>query len=147
MAATLVKFVIPFLALMIFVMGFIGFGVMLPQLNGASQSISNDSAIGTYINEVNNSAIKVQSDANIAEGAIGNSTVQVGFVSLVDSTRGVWKILTNTPKTVYSLTIGLLITNLFGDSQIAIIIGVVGAMIIVILIAAVVALIGRSDGG
>lgn len=146
--ATLLKFVIPFLLFMAFAVSFIGFGLLLPELNGASQSISDDPGISAYANELNNTATDASLNSNIAEGVLGNSSITTGAQSnIIDSSQGIWKIITATPKTIWNLTFGLALGRVATGTEVLIILGIFGAILVLILVLAAYNFLARGEAG
>lgn len=144
----LLKFIVPFVLFSIFAVAFINFGNGLAENNNSPQGIFDDPQIQGFVVRINSSIADAQSDANLAESALGNSTITIGGqANILDSVKGVVKIITALPKTVYTFFVGLLFTRLSGDNQVAIIMGAFGSLLIIILIIAFYKLFSTGEGG
>lgn len=131
----------------LFSLAVISFGVRLADINEANQSIADDGLLNDYISSLNETLSKANTNVQAGQEALNSPlSLATGFFVL-EALQGIWVVLVSVPITLYNLTIGLILTKIFGDSAFAVAIGIFGAILGLTIIFAVVTLIstGRGD--
>ncbi len=114
----------------LFSIALLNFGIMIADINQANQSISNNPSLSSYATDLNNSLASSGSDTQTALDSLADSptTLSTGAF-IIDAIGGVWKTLISVPITLYNLTFGLIISEIFGDNSFAIALAVLGAIL------------------
>lgn len=146
MTVSLLKITLSIVGFALFITSFIYFAIYVPVYNSPSQNIINNPSIVQYSSSLNSTLSTFSSEANTAEAALSNSSVSIGgSANLLDSTRGIWKIVTQSPKIIYATTVSLLL-NIFGNSPIVgLILGTSAALVIVLIVFGVIKLVAQGE--
>jgi hypothetical protein len=132
----------------LFLIALISFGFNVAENNNPSQTIGNDEALNSYYSNLHNNLTGTLDTANDGETALGQDpTTDTGDNLLFPSVKGTWKSLTEGPKSVYSLTIGLLISKLFSSDEFSVVFITIGGLLVIALIVAVWRWAYTGDGG
>lgn len=121
-----------------FIMAFINGGLLLAAVNSPNNTIGNDPALVEFSSALNSTLEDAYESANGSMTAIESSPVQVTqFAIILDAIGGIWKSLKVVPLAIYNLSVDYVFGKLLGDQQFAIMMGIVGAILIIVLIFAV----------
>lgn len=145
MAKTFTAIIISLIVFAVFAISFINGGMILAE-NNNGQSITQDPSIGAYVSALNSSLessyqVVNDSDTSLSESPITTTSVNPFF----DAVGGIWKVLKGGTIAIYNITVGLVISKLFAGSQAALIGGVVSAILMLMLIAAVIRLVSGGE--
>lgn len=147
----MVKFLPLLIGLMLgglFAFALITGGIMLAENNNPSQSIGNDPVLSNFSSNIENALGESTSTSDTAEESLGASPVTLNENSIFfDALGGLWKSLKAIPVTIYNLTMRLIFTKIFGSQAGAIIFGVIGGIISMIIIFGVWKMIKTGDAG
>lgn len=102
--------------------------------NDASQSIGDDPRLTEYKSELEAQLLESSGDSRAADAAITNSsfTLTTSF-PVFDAIGGVWKTYRAVPIALYNLTVGLLVSYIFGETfrvVFAVVAAIIGMLII-----------------
>lgn len=101
----------------IFMIAMIAFGVNLAKDNSSNQSIVDYKPINSTYNDLNSALGEYSADANGANAALVNSTptTTAGVLgTTLEASATIWNTITLIPKTIYTLTLGLVFDSIFG---------------------------------
>ena len=105
------------LAIGVFVFAMLNFGVDLASDNNANQSISDNPSIGNFIGNLSTNLDNYDEQVNASQESFSKSKPTVGGESLqIESVASIWKTLISIPFALYNLTLGFILTNIFGGS-------------------------------
>lgn len=135
----------------LFAIALISGGIQLARVNNSNNSIANDPSLSKYASSLNESLATANEKATASEEAIAQSPSTLttgGSTSLgLDATQGIWKNLKVVPLTIYNLTLGLLISKIFGGGAFWIIFSVIGSILTLAIIVAVIRFFTQGEGG
>lgn len=127
----------------LFAVAFITFGVKLAIDNNANQSIADDDSVSRYLVATNTNLTDYASDVNASATAYGESegiTEGQTVVSnpVVIATKNIWNAFVGVPHGVYKLTLGLIISKIFGtdvaDTTFTVLFSLFSAIMVVVII-------------
>lgn len=147
MASRYVPLIAAILLIGLFATAIINFGIMVADQNDASINIGDDPAIINYYGNVSENLIASSNAVQSSDAALTNSSIQTSGSTFVDASRGIWKSIRNAPTMVWNLTFGLIIDKLFGGAAGIAVAAVVGAILGMILFAAVIRMLTQGDMG
>ena len=145
------KFVPIFVALIIaalFAVSIIIAGMSLTEQNRGTVNLRDDESFSEFYSAVYDSLLDAGSSTTSSSQSMTNSTVSsTGTIPYMTTLGGIWKVLINTPNTIWNLITGVLFDFLFGSEQARIITIALGAILTIILISAIVLWIMWGQGG
>jgi hypothetical protein len=132
----------------IFVFAIISFGLNVAINNNPEQTIGNDDTLNDYYSNLQTNLSTSLDTANAQETALGQDpTTDTGDNLLFPSIKGSWKSVVETPKAVFSITFGLLMSKLFPSDEFGIIFIVIAGLITVAISFAVWRMVFTGDSG
>lgn len=132
----------------LFVVVIISGGIMLANVNGANQSIGNDPTLVIYNNNINQTLQQSKIDIGNSSSALESSPLTLtGGNPFFDAIGGIWKTIKNAPITIWNYTGQILISKLFGQQAGTILLGTLGAILLVTILFGVYKLVSRGEGG
>lgn len=140
--------VINLLLVSLFAVAIITAGVMIAIQNGASNSITDDSAFSNLKDNLISSLEENSENTEAVNTAFQNSSVTLtSGIPFVDAIYGTWKVIKSAPSTMYNLIVGVIFSKILGGDATYIIISVISAILIITIIFAVIKLISTGEGG
>ncbi len=101
----------------VFVFAMLNFGVNLATDNNANQSISDNPSVGNFIGNLSTNLDSYDEQVNASQESFSRSKPTVGGESLqIESVASIWSTLLTIPFTLFNLTLGFILTNIFGGS-------------------------------
>lgn len=120
-------------------------GIQLAELNNGANSLADDPAFSTYKTNLTTALQKAHNDTNASIESLGDSPLSaIPGAFIFEAISGVWKTLKVVPVTIYNLTFGLAKDKIFGDSF-ALVFGVIGAIITLLIIFGVIKLVSSGQ--
>lgn len=136
------------LVLGLFGVAIITAGIRLASVNGANQSIGDDLSLAAYSSSLNQSLKDAYDSSVAANAAVSNSSITLtSTLPFIDAIGGIWKTLKSAPIAIWNLTFGIVFQNILGDNSYAIVIGVIGAILLMTIVFAVWKLISSGESG
>lgn len=132
----------------LFAFALINGAIQLADVNHANQSIADDPTMSSFKTALEENLSDAYSKADNASTAFSSSPVTLSASSIFfDALGGIWRTMKVVPVAIYNLTIGLLMTKIFGSEQFGIVFGVIGAILIITIILGVWKMISSGESG
>lgn len=123
-------------------------GIQIASVNGANQSIGDDVSLAVYASSLNESLEDAYDSSIAANAAVSNSSITLtSALPFIDAIGGIWKTLKTAPIAIWNLTFGVVFQNILGGNSYAIVIGVLGAILLMTIVFAVWKLISSGESG
>jgi hypothetical protein len=143
-----VPIVTSLLLISLFIIAFVGVGLIIASDNNSNQTIGNDASLTSFNGALINATTNEASQIDASQAAFSNSSITTtGVFPYVNAVGGIWKTLKTTPILVYNLTIGFVLVKILGSTTAAIVTTILASILAIVIISAVVLWITRGEGG